>query len=113
MGTDDLDQFEAERQLALYEEYKSVSDMFTYAVESDRRFYLANQVEVQPKAVGESLYFEVYLVDVWVWDVFRTNRFVKEVKIYATKDVNVEERQKSHELTLPEFMGFDTPTDQA
>lgn len=109
MGTEDLDQFEAERQLALYEEYKSVSDMFTFVVESDRRFYLANQVQVEPKAVGEALYFEVTMSDVWVWDVFRTNRFVKSVTIYATKDVNVEERQKSHELTFDEVMGFDTP----
>lgn len=113
MGTDDLDQFEAERQLALYEEYKSVSDMFTYVVESDRRFYLANQVSVEPKSVGESLYFEVALADVWVWDVFRTNRFVKEVKIFATKDVNIEERQKSNELTLPDVMGFDVPPEEA
>jgi hypothetical protein len=29
--------------------------------------------------------------DVWVWDIYRTDRFVKQVKVMTFKDVNVEE----------------------
>ena len=34
--------------------------------------------------------FEVSMSDVWVWDVFRSNRFVKKVHAYSVRDVNVE-----------------------
>ncbi len=29
--------------------------------------------------------------DVWVWDIYRTDRFVKMVRVLSFKDVNVEE----------------------
>ena len=47
MNTDDLDNFEAERELQLAQEYQDVVSMFRYAVETDRRFYLANNVDVK------------------------------------------------------------------
>jgi endonuclease YncB( thermonuclease family) len=28
--------------------------------------------------------------DVWVWDIYRSDRFVKQVKVMTFKDVNVE-----------------------
>jgi hypothetical protein len=31
------------------------------------------------------------MVDVWVWDIYRTDRFVKNVRVLTFKDVNVEE----------------------
>ena len=46
MGTDDLEDFEAERELQLAQEYQDVAAMFRYAVETERRFYLANKVDV-------------------------------------------------------------------
>jgi hypothetical protein len=29
--------------------------------------------------------------DVWVWDIYRTDRFVKSVRVLSFKDVNIEE----------------------
>jgi hypothetical protein len=29
--------------------------------------------------------------DVWVWDIYRSDRFVKNVRVLTFKDVNVEE----------------------
>jgi putative CTP synthase (UTP-ammonia lyase) len=47
--------------------------------------------------------------DVWVWDVFRTNRFVKNVRAFSTRDVNVEERLPNQDFTVPEIA--DLPDD--
>ena len=29
--------------------------------------------------------------DVWVWDIYRTDRFVNKVRVLTFKDVNIEE----------------------
>ena len=52
MNTDDLEQFEAERELQLAQEYQDVVNLFKFAVETDRRFYLANKVDVKVIAEG-------------------------------------------------------------
>ena len=87
---EDLDQFEAEVELALYQEYRAVLPMFRYVVETERRFYLANEVKVTPHASSGSTYFEVELSDAWVWDMYRPARFVASVRVVTYKDVNVE-----------------------
>jgi hypothetical protein len=87
---EDLDQFEAEVELALYQEYRAVLSMFRYVVETERRFYLANDVKVIPHAAAGSTYFEVELADAWVWDMYRPARFVASVRVVTYKDVNVE-----------------------
>ena len=46
-------------------------------------------------------YFELTMNDVWVWDVYRSDRFVKSVRVLTFKDVNVEELADK-ELELPE-----------
>ena len=91
MNTDDLENFEAERELQLAQEYQDVVSMFRYAVETDRRFYLANNVDVQVLSEGPRPIVEVNLSDAWVWDMYRKSRFVPKVKILSFKDVNVEE----------------------
>jgi len=50
----------------------------------------------------------VSMSDVWVWDVFRSNRFVKKVHAYSVRDVNVEERLPNQEFTVPEMPDFNT-----
>ena len=52
MSTEDLEQYESELELQLYREYKDVVGIFTYAVETERRFYLCNAVDSRcgPKA---------------------------------------------------------------
>ena len=44
--------FEEERELEIYCEYRDVVPMFSYAVETERRFYLANQVELTERSDG-------------------------------------------------------------
>ena len=66
MSAEDLENYETEAQMALYREYKDVMSLFSYAVETDRRFYLANQVDVTPHVQDGTLYFEVLMSDVWV-----------------------------------------------
>lgn len=106
VSAEDLENYETDAQMALYREYKDVMSLFSYAVETDRRFYLANQVDVTPHVQDGTLYFEVSMSDVWVWDVFRSNRFVKKVHAYSVRDVNVEERLPNQEFTVPEMPDF-------
>ena len=92
MSAEDLERYEAELELALYREYRDVVSLFRYVVETDRRFYLANVVDVQVRPVaGSDAYLEVALKDAWVWDLYRPARFVREVRVITFKDVNVEE----------------------
>jgi Protein of unknown function (DUF2469) len=91
MSTEDLERYEAEIELQLYKEYKDVCPMFSYVVETERRFYLANEVRQQVRTEGDRTYVELELRDAWVWDMYRTSRFVQSVRIVTFRDVNVEE----------------------
>jgi Protein of unknown function (DUF2469) len=93
---DDIERFEEERELELYREYRDVVPMFTFVVETERRFYLANQVDIHHREGG---WVEVELGDAWVWDMFRPARFVSRVRVMTRRDVNVEELRR--EETLP------------
>lgn len=92
MSSNDLERYETEIELGLYQEYREVVGRFAHVVETDRRFYLANDVSVTPRATaGGEVYFEVELADAWVWDMYREERFVRRVRVLSFKDVNVED----------------------
>jgi len=91
VSTEDLENFEADRELRLAQEYQDVVGMFRYAVETERRFYLCNEVQVDVVADGPRPLVEVVLRDAWVWDMYRRSRFVPSVRVVTFKDVNVEE----------------------
>lgn len=91
MSSDDLENFEAERELQLAHEYQDVAAMFRYAVETERRFYLANDVKVTVTGETSRPVIEVEMSDAWVWDMYRRTRFVPKVRVLTFKDVNVEE----------------------
>ena len=75
--------------------------LFTHVVETERRFYLTNSVDVQPRSTDNGeVWFEVAMADAWVWDMYRSARFVKNVRVVTFKDVNVEELART-ELELP------------
>ena len=93
---DDIERFEEERELELYREYRDVLPMFTHVIETERRFYLANKVEV---AHMEGGWVRVNLSDAWVWDMFRPARFVASVQILTRRDVNIEELSRREEAT--------------
>jgi hypothetical protein len=91
VSADDLENYEADRELLLAQEYRDVSGLFRYAVETERRFYLANDVKIEVLGDGTRPMVEVVLNDAWVWDMYRQSRFVPSVRVITFKDVNVEE----------------------
>jgi hypothetical protein len=99
---EDIERFEEERELELYREYRDVVPMFRFVVETERRFYLANDVRVNDRDDG---WVEVELGDAWVWDMFRPARFVSRVQVLTRHDVNVEELRHEESIggdpTLP------------
>ncbi|GAA2171483.1 MULTISPECIES: DUF2469 domain-containing protein [Glycomyces] len=100
MSAEDLEKYETDMELQLYREYRDIVRQFTYVVETERRFYLANAVEVHVRGTDAETYFEVEMSDAWVWDMYRPARFVKHVRVLTFKDVNVEELDKP-DMTLP------------
>ena len=101
MSAEDLEKYETEMELQLYREYRDIVRQFDFVVETERRFYLANTVDVQPRSSeGGELWFELTLTDAWVWDMYRPARFVKNVRVVTFKDVNVEELEKP-DLEVP------------
>ena len=95
MSAEDLEKYETEMELQLYREYRDVVGIFSYVVETDRRFYLCNHVDLKVRTESGDAYFEVSMNDAWVWDIYRPARFAKQVKVLTFKDVNVEELSKS------------------
>jgi hypothetical protein len=91
LSAEDLEKFEADVELALYQEYRAVLAMFKYVVETDRRFYLANEVNVETLNEGPRTYLKITLSDAWAWDMYRPVRFVERVTVITFKDVNIEE----------------------
>ena len=102
MSVDDLEKYEADMELALYREYRDVLPMFTYVIETDKRFYLANGVQLDQRTDGHDTYFELTLTDAWVWDMYRSARFVSNVRVLTFSDVNIEELKRSDVPDSPE-----------
>ena len=95
MSAEDLEKYETEMELKLYREYRDVVGLFKYVIETERRFYLTNDYEMQVHSVQGEVFFEVSMADAWVWDMYRPARFVKQVRVLTFKDVNIEELNKS------------------
>jgi hypothetical protein len=89
MSDEEIEKYEVEQELRLYREYRDVLPMFSYVVETERRFYLANQVELTRH--GDEGWVEIEMTDAWVWDMHRPARFVSKVRVLTTHDVNIEE----------------------
>lgn len=105
MSDDETGAFEREAELALYREYRDIAGQFRYAIETERRFYLANDYTLNQTAHNGGLLLELHLRDAWVWDVYRPDRFVKNARVLTHKDVNIEELN-AQELNLPEELAF-------
>ena len=100
MDENEFEDYDRDAELALYREYRDVVKMFRYVIETERRFYLANEVDVKRIDAEHDFYFELTMNDVWVWDVYRADRFVKSVRVLTFKDVNVEVQDKDGKSTL-------------
>ena len=86
VNEEDLERYESEVELQLYKEYRDVLPMFKYVVETERRFYLANRVDVNERTANGSVYFEVLLED-----MYRPARFLQKVRVMSFRDLNIEE----------------------
>ena len=106
MDDEVFEDYDRELELALYREYRDVVSQFQYVIETERRFYLANEVDLVRRDTANDFYFELSMTDVWVWDVYRSDRFVKSVRVLTFKDVNVEELT-TRELELPKELALD------
>ncbi len=100
MSAEDLEKYETEMELQLYREYRDVVGLFSYVVETERRFYLTNDYKLDVRDAAGEVFFELTMHDAWVWDMYRPARFVKNVRVVTFKDVNVEELAKS-DLEVP------------
>jgi hypothetical protein len=99
MEENEFEDYDRQAEVALYREYRDVVGTFKYVIETERRFYLANEVELKRVDTATDFYFELNMTDVWVWDIYRTDRFVQSVRVLTFKDVNVEELSgKAYEL---------------
>lgn len=96
--SEDLERYETELELQLYREYRDVLPMFRYVVETERRFYLCNNVDLAVKGEDRSVFFELTMSDAWVWDMYRPARFVTNVRVLTFRDVNVEEITKDSSI---------------
>ena len=94
MSAEDLERFEADVELQLYQEYRDVFNMFRYSVETERRYYLTNKVDVQVRNADADVFYDVAMEDVWVWDMYRPTRFARSVRVLTFKDVNIEDLSK-------------------
>ena len=92
MSVEDLEEYEAELELGLYREYRDVVTMFRYIVETERRFYLANEIDVTEREHEGHTWFDLELRDAWVWDMYRAVRFTSHVRVSTMHDVNIEDR---------------------
>ncbi|HSR27814.1 MAG TPA: DUF2469 family protein, partial [Actinomycetes bacterium] len=61
MSAEDLERYEADMELQLYQEYRDVLGMFQYVIETERRFYLANKFDLQMRNQDGDTYFDVTL----------------------------------------------------
>ena len=105
MSSEDLEKYETEMELQLYKEYRDVVGLFSHVVETERRFYLANSVDLKVRSDGGEVFFDVAMADAWVWDIYRPARFVKNVRVVTFKDVNIEELPKP-DIKLPDSGEF-------
>ena len=108
MSAEDLENYETELELALYKEYRDVLPMFNFVVETERRFYLANGVDTVFKNEDGRTYFEINLTDAWVWDLYRSARFLAKVHVVTFRDVNIEEIAGKD--IVPDFVDSDEET---
>src|ERR1051325_2820329 len=98
---DELDEFEAQLELALKREYSAVFSLFRYCVLTQDATYLCNKLDLQYVRQQSYAFFQLKMEDVWVWDKNRPTRIIPRAEVYTSSDVTVEElRGDGDEPTL-------------
>jgi hypothetical protein len=104
VSDEDIERYEDDMELRLWREYRDVLPMFRHLVETERRFYLANHVDIVRHEDGSDVWLELELTDAWVWDMYRPSRFVSRVRVVTFRDVNIEDLT-SKDIRPEEAMG--------
>ena len=94
---DELDEFEAELELALKKEYRAVFPLFRYCVLTQDATYLCNTLDLQAQPQPNYPFFHLKMEDVWVWDKNRPLRIIPRAEVYTSSDVTVEELRGDRE----------------
>ena len=94
---DDLDEFEAELELAVKREYTAVFPLFRYCVLTQDATYLCNKLDLNYAPQPSYPFYHLKMEDVWVWDKNRPTRIVPKAEIYTSSDVTVEELTREGE----------------
>jgi hypothetical protein len=114
---DELDEYEAELELALKREYTAVFGLFRFCVLTQDATYLCNKLELVPSLQPSYPFFHLKMEDVWVWDKNRPTRIIPRTEVYTSSDVTIEElRGEGDEPrltaeTLAERIGESLPAD--
>jgi hypothetical protein len=98
--TDDLEDFDAELEIQLKREYKTVFPLFRYCVITQEATYLCNELEMDCVPHSAYLLFEIDMKDVWVWDRNRPTRIIPRAHVYTTADVTVEQLREEPDADL-------------
>jgi uncharacterized protein DUF2469 len=88
---DELDEYEAELELALKREYTAVFGLFRFCVLTQDATYLCNKLELVPSLQPSYPFFHLKMEDVWVWDKNRPTRIIPRTEVYTSSDVTIEE----------------------
>jgi hypothetical protein len=88
---DELDEYEAELELAVKREYSAVFPLFRYCVLTQDATYLCNKLDLEAIPQTSYPFFHVRMEDVWVWDKSRPSRIIPRAEVYTSGDVTVEE----------------------
>lgn len=89
--TEDLEEFDAELEIALKREYATVFPLFRFCVITQEATYLCNKLAMDCVPHATYLLFEIQMEDVWVWDRNRPTRIIPRAQVYTTSDVTVEQ----------------------
>jgi hypothetical protein len=98
--SDELEEFDAELELALKREYSTVYQLFRYCVITQEATYLCNRLDVDCAPQAGYLLFEIAMEDVWVWDRNRPTRIIPRAQVYTTSDVTIEQLKEDDEADL-------------
>jgi hypothetical protein len=99
-NTDDLEEYDAELELALKREYATVFPLFRYCVITQEATYLCNKLDMDCVPNASYMLFEIDMEDVWVWDRNRPTRIIPRAHVYTTSDVTVEQLREDDDADL-------------
>ena len=88
---EDLEEYDAELELALKHEYATVFGMFRYCVLTQEATYLCNVLNLKPEHQPSYPLFHLTMEDVWVWDKNRPSRIIPRAEVHTSSDITVEE----------------------